>query len=272
MGRLNGRLREGGGVGSKRWLHLGKPRDQLPGDAKLFGRGKNSRPGIGGSTGIDEPARDASRVADPLERGRQRSGKALAKVRPDFDPGGTVTCARYGIYILTHRYEEALHLMQQSPQQSFHMEIPVDLPKALLIGQALRLLHKDAEARAAYEEARGILEASVREVPDDAMRHALLGQIYAALGRKEDAIREGKRAVEILPESKDALEGPMTTIGLAQIYAVVGDRDGALSLLEHLLEIPSSLSVQMLRLDPIWDSLRNDPRFIALLKKYGGSS
>jgi TolB-like protein/Tfp pilus assembly protein PilF len=198
--------------------------------------------------------------------------KALAKMPPGFDPGGTVTCARYGIYVLTHRYEEALHLMQQSPQQSFHMEIPVDQPKALFIGQALRLLHKDAEARAAYEEARGILEASVREVPDDAMRHALLGQIYAALGRKEDAIREGKRAMEILPESKDALEGPMATIGLAQIYAVVGDRDNALSLLEHLLEIPSSLSVHMLQLDPIWDSLRNDPRFIELLKKHGGSA
>jgi TolB-like protein/Tfp pilus assembly protein PilF len=198
--------------------------------------------------------------------------KALAKMPPGFDPGGTVTCARYGIYILTHRYEEALHLMQQSPQQSFHMEIPVDQPKALFIGQALRLLHKDAEARAAYEEARVVLEASVREVPDDAMRHALLGQIYAALGRKEDAIREGKRAMEILPESKDALEGPMATIGLAQIYAVVGDRDNALSLLEHLLEIPSSLSVHMLQLDPIWDSLRNDPRFTELLKKHGGSS
>jgi TolB-like protein/Tfp pilus assembly protein PilF len=198
--------------------------------------------------------------------------KALAKMPPGFDPGGTVTCARYGIYILTHRYEEALHLMQQSPQQSFHMEIPVDQPRALLIGQVLRLLHKDAEARAAYEEARVVLEASVREVPDDAMRHALLGQIYAALGRKEDAIREGKRAMEILPESKDALEGPMATIGLAQIYAVVGDRDNALSLLEHLLEIPSSLSVHMLQLDPIWDSLRNDPRFIELLRKHGGST
>ena len=65
----------------------------------------------------------------------------------------------------------------------------------------------------AFENARGFVEKQVAEAPNDAGRHAQLGLIYAALGRKEDAIREGKRAVELLPESKDAFEGPEIALG-----------------------------------------------------------
>ncbi len=66
-----------------------------------------------------------------------------------------------------------------------------------------------AKARASYEEARVKAESAVRESPDDGPRHALLGLIYAGLGRCEEAVAEGKRAVELLPESKDAFDGPI---------------------------------------------------------------
>lgn len=111
----------------------------------------------------------------------------------------------------------------------------------------------------------------MREKPEDAYRHAALGPIYAMLGLREDAIREGKRAIELVPESKDAFEGPDHLVDLARIHALLGENDEAFPLLDHALSIPSGLSVGGLKLDPDWDKLRSDPRFAALIKKYGGN-
>jgi len=108
----------------------------------------------------------------------------------------------------------------------------------------------------------------LREVPDDPARHAQHGLILAALGQKQEAITEGKRAVELLPESKDALDGPRGTEALAQIYALTGQSDEAFRLIDHLLVVPSGLTIPMLKLDPVWDPLRKDPRFQTLIDKY----
>jgi tetratricopeptide (TPR) repeat protein len=96
----------------------------------------------------------------------------------------------------------------------------------------------------------------------------MLGQILAALGQREAAIAEGKRAVALLPESEDAFGGPMITLALAQIYTWVGEHAEAIRLLDHLLDVPSSVTVSLLNVDPAWDPLRKDPRFQALLDKY----
>lgn len=95
--------------------------------------------------------------------------------------------------------------------------------------------------------------------------HALLGQTYAGLDRRDDAIREGKRALELWPESDDALHGPHVTTLVAEIYAMLGDAEGALPLVEHLLSAPQGLTPSLLKLDPIWDPLRNDARFRKLI-------
>jgi len=112
----------------------------------------------------------------------------------------------------------------------------------------------------------------LREAPGDSARHAQHGVILAALGQKEEAIAEGKRAVELLPESQDALDGPQGTAALAQIYAWTGESDEAFRLLDHLLSIPNNLTIPMLKLDPAWDPLRKDPRFQALIDKYAVKS
>ena len=88
------------------------------------------------------------------------------------------------------------------------------------------------------------------------------------MGQKEEAIAEGKRAVELLPESQDALDGPSGTVALAEIYAWTGESDEAFRLLDHLLMVPSNITIPMLKLDPAWDPLRQDPRFQALIDKY----
>ena len=112
-------------------------------------------------------------------------------------------------------------------------------------------------------------EKALRESPDDASRHATLGLILAGLGEKDAAIAEGKRAVELLPESQDALDGPKTTVALAQIYAWTGENEQALQLLDRSLGTPNGVTIPFLKLDPIWDSLRSDPRFQALVDKDG---
>ena len=108
----------------------------------------------------------------------------------------------------------------------------------------------------------------MREAPQDPARHGQLGLVLAALGQKEEAISEGKHAVELLPESQDAFDGPQVTAALAQIYAWTGEFDEAFRLLDHLLDVPNGLTVPMLKLEPIWDPLRKDPRFQALIDKY----
>ncbi len=113
---------------------------------------------------------------------------------------------------------------------------------------------------------------AVRESPDDGPRHALLGLIYAGLGRCDEAVAEGKRAVELLPEAKDAFDGPILVISRARISMMCGDMDTALALLDRSLQTPSGVTIHELRLDPIWDSLRNDARFQRMLSKFGGKS
>jgi serine/threonine-protein kinase len=93
----------------------------------------------------------------------------------------------------------------------------------------------------------------------------VLALIYAGLGRKEDALREGNRAVEILPETKDALNGPILKISLARIHTFVGNHDEAISLLERSLSTIGGATVSELKFDPTWDALRQHPRFQKLV-------
>ena len=129
-----------------------------------------------------------------------------------------------------------------------------------------RLLGSSELARASFETARDRLEKELREKPDDYELHSLLGISYAGLGRKEEAIREGKRAVELLPVSKDALWGPEVIDDLAFVYALVGEQNAAIDQIEYLLTIPSGISVPLLRISPRYDPLRNHPRFKKLLE------
>jgi non-specific serine/threonine protein kinase len=138
----------------------------------------------------------------------------------------------------------------------------------LLAARAHQLMGKPELAHASYDSARSILERTLDVNPDDHDVHSRLGRAYAGLGLMEDAIREGKRAVELFPISKDAFSGPSPILNLAVIYTMVGEYDAALDEIEYLLSIPSGWSVQDLRLDPIWDPLRAHPRYEALLEKY----
>jgi TolB-like protein/Tfp pilus assembly protein PilF len=200
------------------------------------------------------------------------SEKGLARLPADFDPDGLVTQARIGVFIYQRKFAEALGLLQKIPNETLHGENGVPMPKAMLEGICYFFLNEKAKAHEAFERAREFVEKQIAQTPTNAGRHAHLGLIYAGLGRKEDAIREGKRAVELLPESKDAFEGPDITLSLAQIFAWTGEPDQALSLIEHSLNTPAGVTVPLLKLDSVWDPLRKDPRFQALLEKYSAQA
>jgi TolB-like protein/Tfp pilus assembly protein PilF len=182
------------------------------------------------------------------------------------DPDGQIALARFQLKLMQRKYGEALDVLSRSdlPWLSAWRP-PTPIPRFLLLGQVNRLLGDQNRAQTSFEAARQIMERAVAENPTDASRHALFGEAYAGLGRKEEALREGKRAVELLPESKDALDGPDMTLALARIHCMLGETEPALALLEHLFAIPGGISAYRLKLDPTWDPLRANPRFEKML-------
>ena len=188
----------------------------------------------------------------------------------DLDSNGLVTWARSWVLMLQRKFPEAFAVVQKFPGETLIIEGAPPLPKAFLEGTIQLLQGDKAKAQPALEHARLVSEQLLREAPDDAARHAQHGLILAALGRKQEAIAEGKRAVELLPESQDAFDGPKCIASLAQIYAWTGESDEAFRLIDHLLGVPNGLAISMLKLDPVWDPLRKDPRFQALIDKYAG--
>jgi serine/threonine-protein kinase len=140
------------------------------------------------------------------------------------------------------------------------------IPTALRYARIYGYMNKKELAKKYHDEARSILESKIEEQPEDARFHSSLGIVYAGLGRKEDALREGKRGVELLPVTKEAWGGLYRVEDLARIYVMVGEYDAAIDQLEFLLSVPGQLSIPLLRLDPVWAPLRDHPRFKRLLE------
>ena len=140
-------------------------------------------------------------------------------------------------------------------------EAAIPFPNSWGEGLLARLRGDQPAARAAFTNARNELEKMLHNQPDYAEAFSALGVINAALGNKEDAIREGRQAVQLMPVSKNAVEGPLLIKYLAVTYAWTGEKDRAFKRLDQAVKLPGFLSYGQLRLHPIWDPLRSDPRF-----------
>jgi TolB-like protein/DNA-binding winged helix-turn-helix (wHTH) protein/Flp pilus assembly protein TadD len=209
----------------------------------------------------------------------QRSDLAAARKlmeqipdRLDFEP--VITTARWDFAMLARDYAAADALLAKSQGENFPGLGSGDLPKTFFAAQLAYAKGDFEAARRLFEAALPIVEQHVRDRPEMARQHADLGLLYAWLGRKDDALRESNRAIELEPESQNAFHGVSYSARLALVYARVGEADKALALIEHLLTTPgavnypssaSSITLAELRLRREWDPLRSNPRFEKIL-------
>jgi len=140
---------------------------------------------------------------------------------------------------------------------SADLNFPLSFCKAL----AARVKGDEQAARTAFLRAREEVNKTVNEQPNYGPGFSVLGLIDAALGRKNDALREGRHAIELLPLTKDSIDGAEVVKYLGVIYAWCGEKDLAIEQIKATLRIPSTLSYGNLKLHPYWDPLRGDPQF-----------
>jgi TolB-like protein/Flp pilus assembly protein TadD len=184
------------------------------------------------------------------------------------DPGAADAIAERWLYLALCRRDAA---EMASALASLPLEVlgwwNIAVPRSFFEGLVARASNDATAADKAFTAARGEMEKIVREQPDYPEALCALGMTDAALGRKEAALREGRRAVELLPITRDAWTGAGLLTNLAVIYACVGEKDLAIKQLEEVVRIPSPLSYGQLRLHPFWDPLRGDPRFEKLVEE-----
>jgi serine/threonine-protein kinase len=164
-------------------------------------------------------------------------------------------------------WEFRLNLYSRNIEKAFELE---RIAKGYFFNKAwlANTLGMTELALSYYDSLRIQREQELVTSPNSSSLHSSLGLAYAGLGRKDEAIAEGKLAVELSPLTRDALFGHVPISNLAEIYREVGEYDTAIDQLDFLLSIPSNITVAMLRLDPMWDPVRDHPRFQAMLKKY----
>jgi TolB-like protein/DNA-binding winged helix-turn-helix (wHTH) protein/Flp pilus assembly protein TadD len=186
-----------------------------------------------------------------------------------------VTLERWDLAMLERDYAAAEKILADSPwEDPAHAGHAGNASKTFYQGRVVLARGDIESARRYFAAATPAFEKQVRDEPDAAGNHSELGLVYAYMQRKEDAIREARRAVELEPESRDAFHGAQVAANLALVYAVLGESDQAITLIERLLSTPgavsypdnpSSITLADLRLRPEWDLLRSTPRFQKIL-------
>jgi TolB-like protein/Tfp pilus assembly protein PilF len=166
------------------------------------------------------------------------------------------------VYVIKRDYGAALKAWDKEKSNSLENR------DRLAARAAIHLLTGDAaNARDEIESGRALVEARLRQQPDDRYALTQLSWIETALGRNAAALTAARRAAELMPPEKDAVEGPEVLAGLAEIEARTGDATEAVKTLQQLLFLPAGMvvSIERLKIDPVWDPIRNDPGFQQLL-------
>lgn len=200
--------------------------------------------------------------------------QALENIPRDVDPEGLVSAIKFEAAWMEHKPRAALAALEGAPAWLQVARLPGRVPTSFLRARALAAGIDKAAADEAYRVARADLEDALKERPDDPTLWSVLGLVYTALGKPSEALRAGHHATILLPVSADAYDGPAYQTRLAEIYARLGDADSAIKLLERLLAQPTGewISIPLLKLDPVWDGVRSDPRFQALLKGFAAQA
>ena len=174
------------------------------------------------------------------------------RVAPDVDDPNYALCERDP--------DTAARTLASYPREGY-ANMGASYPHAYWEGFVARWLGNTAHAQDAFAAARAEVEKMLADKPDSAPALSLLAMIDAGLGRKDQAIEEGRHACEMLPVGKDALAGSVVAVNLAQTLAWTGEKTAAIDQIESIEQGPNLLSYGLLKLHPRWDDLRGDPRF-----------
>ncbi|MBZ5588430.1 MAG: protein kinase [Acidobacteriia bacterium] len=202
---------------------------------------------------------DLPKARKVLDEARQVAGLT--------DDGGYLAEEELRVAVDRRDYQGALRQLTGGMHGGIDNEL-MYLPVALSRGQVQELAGQDDLARGSFEAARLELEQRVKQDPDDHRLHSSLGITYAGLGRREEAVREARLGFNLMPASKDGFRALYRLEDLAVVYTMVGQRSEAIAALDDLLARSGWFTTEGVRLDPVWDPLRSDPRFQALLAKY----
>jgi TolB-like protein/Flp pilus assembly protein TadD len=196
----------------------------------------------------------------------------LQSLPPNLDPDGIVTFARWDVSLMDRDVDAAEKALASCQLDTITSQTGIALPKIYLQACVDVVRGDAAKAQAEFEAARPAIEKTVADSPQNGTRRAQLGLLYAFLGRKEDALREGKRAMELKPITHDVIESAAVEGFYALTCARLGNTDEAISRIERLLTTPfavdyadESITLNDLRQRWEWDPLRNDPRFQKIL-------
>ncbi len=201
------------------------------------------------------------------ERGDLKAAHSfLVMLPPDYDPDGQRTWTGITLALFERDTMEAARILGQFKKEELVGATGRLVPVSYWQGMIARAKGDEAKVREAFSQARTAIESQLAGQPNDPMLLATLGLLDAGLSRKEDAVREGRRAVELCPLAEDADDGATVLSSLAMIYAWTGDINAAIEHLQFLAKTPGGPPFGYLKYDPAWDAVRNDPRFEAMLK------
>jgi len=195
--------------------------------------------------------------------GTARSG--LDSLPAGYDPDGAVTSTRISLALYERDPAAAAKILAASKLEELVGGTGSLLPRSWFEALIARAQGDGQKTREAFSAARSKIEAKLQDQPDDGVLLAMLGLIDAGLSRKQEALAEGLRAVELRPISNDAVDGAAVIGNLAMIYTWVGDIDSAIERLAFLSKMPGGPDYGQLKFDPAWDALRNDARFAKIV-------
>jgi TolB-like protein/Flp pilus assembly protein TadD len=198
----------------------------------------------------------------------QASRSFLNSLPAGYDPDGATTWTRLTLALYERDLSSAAAVLASWKKPELiggpgNNLVPVSYWEGLIA----RAQGDNPKAIDAFTRARSLIETRLDQQRDDAVLLVTLGLVDAGLSRKEDAVREGKKAAELRPVAEDAVDGPTILGTLAMIYAWVGDSNSALEQLTLLAKTPGGPGYGELKYDPAWDAVRGDPRFSAMLNE-----
>ncbi|HJT79743.1 MAG TPA: hypothetical protein VJ719_00985, partial [Chthoniobacterales bacterium] len=204
---------------------------------------------------------DAHATVQPAQTAVQ---EVLAK-----DPGDGVKIVDrwFNIALCARDPADLKHALASMLPEGITWGANVRTPRSFCEGMAARVIGDNETAINAFTTAREEMETVLKKQPDYPEALSALGMIDAALGRKEEAISEGRRAIELLPVTKDVMTGSELVRNLALIYAWTGEKELALDQIATALKGPGHITYGQLRLNPWWDAIRDDPRFEKLVEE-----